>query len=305
MKKVISGVLLLNKPQGISSHAALAKAKFLFKSCDQDSKKAGHTGTLDPMATGLLPLCFGEATKFAQYGLDANKGYEALICLGAQTDSGDADGQVIAQKAVPDFHQNDLDLIANQFLGQIWQTPPMYSALKKDGKKLYEYARAGLEVERQARQIEIFELTLKKVDDHHVHLSVLCSKGTYVRVLGEDIALALGTLGHLVSLHRTLTGGFRVIDAVSLSWLEEVDMTKRLGYLLPVDAMLMHLPTLAVTTDEAARLRLGQRLNVKDRLSSLPAFEDDLLVRLYHQDDFIGLAQLEITGRLQPKKLVV
>ncbi len=303
-KTVISGILLLDKSQGISSHSALAKAKFLFKSDSQDSKKAGHTGTLDPMATGLLPLVFGEATKFAQYGLDADKGYTATIRLGVATDSGDADGQVIDHQAVPSFDQAMLNTIADAMTGVQSQIPPMYSALKKDGKKLYEYARDGIEIERAPRAITIHILRLTKISDDTVQLDVTCSKGTYVRVLGEDIAKQLGTVGHLTRLHRTMTGGFGIDDAITTDMLETLPMSERLGKLLPIDAMLTHLPTLAVSDDEASRLKLGQRLNVKDRVTALPTFDETCLVRLYHQVDFIGLGEVAVTGRLQPKKLV-
>lgn len=303
-KTVISGILLLDKSQGISSHSALAKAKFLFKSDSQDSKKAGHTGTLDPMATGLLPLVFGEATKFAQYGLDADKGYTATIRLGVATDSGDADGQVIDHQAVPSFDQAMLDAIADAMTGTQSQIPPMYSALKKDGKKLYEYARDGIEIERVPRAITIHHLSLTKVGDDAISLDVVCSKGTYVRVLGEDIAKQLGTLGHLTSLRRTLTGGFGIDDAISMDAFEALPMAERLGRLLPINAMLMHLPILAVNDDEAARLKLGQRLNVKDRVNTLPSFTETCLVRLYADGEFLGLGEVANTGRLQPKKLV-
>lgn len=303
-KTVISGILLLDKSQGISSHSALAKAKFLFKSDTQDSKKAGHTGTLDPMATGLLPLVFGEAAKFAQYGLDADKGYTATIRLGVATDSGDADGQVIDTKQIPSFDQAMLDAIAEAMTGIQSQVPPMYSALKKDGKKLYEYARDGIEIERQPRSISIYQLSLTKVSDDTVSLDVVCSKGTYVRVLGEDIAKRLGTVGHLIALRRTMTGGFGVDNAITTEALEALPMSGRLDGLLPIDTMLMHLPILLVDDNEAARLKLGQRLNVKDRLGALPDFDEICLVRIYQDHDFIGLAEVASTGRLQPKKLV-
>ncbi|MFC0820987.1 tRNA pseudouridine(55) synthase TruB [Moraxella marmotae] len=309
-KTIISGVLLLNKPAGISSHSALARAKHLFKSDCQDSKKAGHTGTLDPMATGLLPVCFGEATKFSQYGLDADKGYTALIRLGEQTDTGDKEGQVIATAAVPSFDQTQLNTIANAMLGEQQQVPPMYSALKKDGKKLYEYARAGIEVERAARPIAIYQLALSSVDAQTVALSVLCSKGTYVRVLGEEIAARLGTVGHLTQLHRTATGGFDVAESLSLDELDKLAMPERLQRLLPVDAMLGHLPILQVNADQSQRLRLGQRLNVKDQFATLPPFKSAqsadtvMLVRLYADGGFIGLAEVAHSGRLQPKKLL-
>lgn len=303
-KVVISGILLLDKPADISSHSALAKAKYLYQSELYDSKKAGHTGTLDPMATGLLPICFGEATKFAQYGLNADKSYVALLNLGVKTDTADRYGQVIQRTDAPSFNQQTLDGIANALIGKQMQVPPMYSALKKDGKKLYEYARLGEVVERDARPIIIHNLTLTKLDNTTIKLIVSCSKGTYVRVLGESVAEHLDCVGHLIALHRTCTGGFDVADAISLGELANSSLDERLGRLLPTDAMLGHLPMLRLTTDEAARIKMGQRLNVKDRLDSLLEFDDVLLVRLYAQDVFIGLAEVSKSGRLQPKKLV-
>ncbi|OOR92347.1 tRNA pseudouridine(55) synthase TruB [Moraxella caviae] len=305
MKDVVSGVLLLDKPADISSHSALAKAKFLLKSPTTDSKKAGHTGTLDPMATGLLPLCFGEATKFSQYGLDADKGYEAIIKLGAASDSGDKDGQITAAADVPEFDDEILAVVARKLTGAQNQIPPMYSALKKDGKKLYEYARAGIEVERAPRPIRIETLTLKKRSADEIALSVRCSKGTYVRVLGEDVAKQLGTLGHLTTLRRTQTGGFSLAQAVSLAQFEAMEFHERMAQLLPIDVLMAHLPILPVSAQEAARLRQGQRLNAKDRLANFTFDDAAQAVRLYADDAFVGLGMLEPNGRLQPKKLVV
>lgn len=303
-KQIVSGVLLLNKTIGISSHSALAQAKRLFMSADFDSKKAGHTGTLDPMATGLLPICLGEATKFSSFGLDADKGYTAIIKLGEQTDTGDKEGQVIAQKAVPTFDGRTLDEIANSLMGEQLQTPPMYSALKKDGKKLYEYARDGIEIERAPRLIVIHHLALNKLSDDEIALNVLCSKGTYVRVLGETMAERLGTLGHLTALHRTSTGGFDVAGAISVDELSELSFDERFGKLLPIDVLLNHLPIIKLTTDETARIKMGQRLNVKDRTYELDFAGEICQIRLYHEGKFVGLGQVEKTGRLQPIRLV-
>ncbi|MDO4450848.1 MAG: tRNA pseudouridine(55) synthase TruB [Moraxella sp.] len=303
-KQVVSGVLLLDKPSGISSHTALAQAKRLFMSADFDSRKAGHTGTLDPMATGLLPICLGEATKFSSFGLDADKGYHAIIKLGEQTDTGDKEGEVIKTSPIPTFTQADLTDIAQALTGEQSQTPPMYSALKKDGKKLYEYAREGMEVERQARPIVIHELTLTKLDEQNIALQVTCSKGTYVRVLGETIAERLGTVGHLTALHRTTTGGFEVAGAISLDDLADLSFDERFGKLLPIDVLLNHLPIIKLTTDETARIRLGQRLNIKDRLDNLHFDDETIQIRLYHDDRFVGLGRVAMNGRLQPVRLV-
>jgi len=303
-KQIVSGVLLLDKPNGISSYAALTQAKRLFMSPKFDSKKAGHTGTLDPMATGILPICFGDATKFSSFGLDADKGYTAIIKLGEKTDTGDKEGQIIAQKDVPVFEQSELDKLAVSLMGEQMQTPPMYSALKKDGKKLYEYARDGIEIERQPRPIVIHHLALNKLSNDEIALDVICSKGTYVRVLGETVAERLGTVGHLTALHRTSTGGFDVAGAISLDDLADLSLDERLGRLLPIDVMLGHLPMLRLTMDETARIKMGQRLNVKDRLDDVNFGDDAIQIRLYHDDDFVGLGQVAMSGRLQPIKVV-
>ena len=299
-KRIVSGILLLDKAQGLSSHTALSRVKRLYMSDTLDSKKAGHTGTLDPMATGLLPVCLGQATKFTQFGLDADKGYQATICLGKQTDTADQDGTVIATQDVPMFNQEQLDNIATALTGEQLQIPPMYSALKKDGQKLYELARQGVEVERTARPIVIHALTLQKLSDNEICLTACCSKGTYVRTLGETVAQKLGTLGHLTALRRTQTGGFDIAQAISEQALADLILQERLNALLPIDAMISHIPILTVDNGEADRLKLGQRLNVKDRLTA----DVQGMVRLYHDDVFIGLGELALTGRLQPKKLI-
>ncbi|OPH37852.1 tRNA pseudouridine(55) synthase TruB [Moraxella equi] len=303
-KQIVSGVLLLDKPSGISSHSALAQAKRLFMSSDFDSKKAGHTGTLDPMATGLLPICLGDATKFSSFGLDADKGYTAIIKLGEQTDTGDKEGQIIAQKNVPTFDEQGLDELACDLLGEQQQTPPMYSALKKDGKKLYEYARDGIEIERAPRPIVIHHLALNKLSNDEIALDVICSKGTYVRVLGETVAERLGTVGHLTALHRTSTGGFDVAGAISLDDLANLSFDERFGKLLPVDVLLNHLPIIKLTIDETARIKMGQRLNIKDRLDDVSFTDETVQIRLYHDDEFVGLGQVAMSGRLQPVKVV-
>ena len=263
----VSGVVLVDKPKGMTSQQVVSKVKYLFKSPIHDSKKAGHTGTLDPMATGLLPICLGEATKFSHYQLDADKSYQATVLLGSQTDTGDADGQIVAQASIAEFDDASLATIAQQFLGAQQQIPPMYSALKKDGKKLYEYARAGIEVDRPPRDITIKAIDLKAIDHEQIQLTVTCTKGTYVRVLGEDIAKALGTLGHLTALRRTQVGNFRIDDAIALSTLEESELDSRQSWLLPVDACIDLDAELILTEEQCARVHMGQRLNVFDQLT--------------------------------------
>lgn len=297
-KVSVCGVLLLDKPFGISSQQAVSKAKYLLKSPNHDSKKAGHTGTLDPMATGLLPICFGAATKFAGIGLDAQKSYHATIALGASTDTGDKEGAVVACVDVAPFCQEALDAIAGRFLGEQWQTPPMYSALKQNGKKLYELARLGIEVDRPARRITITRLSLTKIDNQHITLQVQCSKGTYVRVLGQDIACALGTLGYLTSLRRVATGGLTLDRAIMLEAFADLSFDERLDCLLPADCLLSGFATLCLPRINIERLLLGQRLNIQ------PAPDAQTSVRIYDDaGQFFGMAEHHIDGKLQPRAM--
>ena len=305
-KSIVSGVLLIDKPQGMTSQQVVSKVKYLLKSDVHDSKKAGHTGTLDPMATGLLPICLGEATKFSHYQLDAVKSYQAIIKLGEQTDTGDAEGEIITTIPVPHVTQAMLQSVTEQFLGEIMQVPPMYSALKKDGKKLYELAREGIEVERAARPLTIYELSLTPLSDQQLQLTVTCSKGTYVRVLAEDIAKALGTLGHLTALRRIQTGDFEIANAITLADFAALDVAARFDKLLAVDACVHSLPSLLLDDSQSKRIRQGQRLNVKATMltqqMNLTANQTFRLFDDYQQ--FLGTGLLEPNGRLQPMKLV-
>ena len=305
-KSIVSGVLLIDKPQGMTSQQVVSKVKYLLKSDVHDSKKAGHTGTLDPMATGLLPICLGEATKFSHYQLDAVKSYQAIIKLGEQTDTGDAEGQIIATIPVPHVTQAMLQSVTEQFLGEIMQVPPMYSALKKDGKKLYELAREGIEVERAARPLTIYQLSLTPLSDQQLQLTVTCSKGTYVRVLAEDIAKALGTLGHLTALRRIQTGDFEIANAITLADFAALDVAARFDKLLAVDACVHSLPSLLLDDSQSKRIRQGQRLNVKaTMLTQQLILNVNQTFRLFDgHEQFLGTGLLEPNGRLQPMKLV-
>ena len=305
-KSIVSGVLLIDKPQGMTSQQVVSKVKYLLKSDVHDSKKAGHTGTLDPMATGLLPICLGEATKFSHYQLDAIKSYQAIIKLGEQTDTGDAEGEIIATIPVPHVTQAMLQSVTEQFLGEIMQVPPMYSALKKDGKKLYELAREGIEVERAARPLTIYELSLTPLSAQQLQLTVTCSKGTYVRVLAEDIAKALGTLGHLTALRRVQTGDFEIANAITLADFAALDIAARFDKLLAVDACVHSLPSLVLDDSQSKRIRQGQRLNVKaTMLTQQLNLTASQTFRLFDdQQQFLGTGLLEPNGRLQPMKLV-
>ncbi len=256
-RRPVHGVLLLDKPLGWSSNDALQKVKWLLR-----AEKAGHTGTLDPLANGVLPLCFGAATKFSQLHLDADKSYAATALLGTKTSTGDAEGEVIAVRPVH-VTADDVAAVLPRFTGPILQTPPMHSALKKDGKALYEYARAGVEVERAARSVTIHalqaELQTPGEGQFAINLLVKCSKGTYIRTLGEDIGEALGCGAHLTRLRRTATGDFTEAQCVTLEALEAMSEEQRLACLLPVDALLAHHVVVTLDTENAGRFLSGVR----------------------------------------------
>ena len=257
-RRPVHGVLLLDKPLGLSSNQALQKAKWLLR-----AEKAGHTGTLDPLATGVLPLCFGAATKFSGLHLDADKTYEATLLLGVTTSTGDAEGEVLERRAVPAVTPDQLEAVRQRFLGRITQVPPMHSALKKDGKALYEYARAGIEVERAPREVKIHALNLTLVQNSSaqtaIEIVVTCSKGTYIRTLGEDIGQALGCGGHLTRLRRIQTGPFAIAQCTTLEAFEALSEADRLSHLLPAEALLPDHTTVTLSGDDAGRFLSGMR----------------------------------------------
>ena len=255
-RHAVHGVLLLDKPRGWTSNDALQRAKWLLR-----AEKAGHTGTLDPLATGLLPLCFGAATKFSQVSLDADKAYRATLRLGQRTSTGDGEGAVVQDRPVV----VDGPIIAAavaRFTGAISQVPPMHSAIKKDGKALYEYARAGIEVERAARNVIIHTIDIIDWQDATLVLDVRCSKGTYIRTLAEDIGEALGCGAHLSALRRTASGPLDLARAVTLIELETLDEAARLALLLSPDRLLADWPSLALDADDAGRFLTGLRRRV-------------------------------------------
>ena len=257
LRRPVHGVLLLDKPLGWSSNDALQKVKWLLR-----AEKAGHTGTLDPLATGVLPLCFGAATKFSQLQLDADKTYAAKVKLGEKTSTGDAEGEVFSRRDVR-VTQADLERVTAQFTGPILQTPPMYSALKKDGIALYAYARAGVTLEREARAITIYTLKTRFIDENcaqpAIELLVKCSKGTYIRTLGEDLGEALGCGGHLTALRRLETGGFLASQSHTLEALTAMTEDERRACLLPVDALLENHLFVPLIASEAGRFLSGLR----------------------------------------------
>ena len=256
-RRPVHGVLLLDKPLGLSSNQALQKAKWLLR-----AEKAGHTGTLDPLATGALPLCFGAATKFSQQHLDADKVYETTVRLGLKTSTADAEGEVIQTREVSCTPGMVVEVL-DQFMGPISQVPPMHSALKKDGKALYDYARAGIEVVREARHLVIHALALEEIAPENGHrrlkITVTCSKGTYIRTLGEDIGAALGTCAHLSALRRVQTGPFAANQCITLSDLEALPEPEREKHLLPVDALLDGHTPVTLAPEDAGRFLSGVR----------------------------------------------
>jgi len=288
--KQVDGVLLLDKPIGLTSNDALQKARRLFSAA-----KGGHTGTLDPLATGLLPLCFGEATKFSADLLDADKTYEAELKLGVTTDSGDAEGQIIATVAV-DVEKDAIFKVLPQFVGDIAQVPPMHSALKRNGRPLYELARKGIEVEREARAVTIHAIELLAFSGDRVTLRVSCSKGTYIRVLAADIGTALGCGAHLVGLRRTRVGDLDLARSVTLAELESMDEAGRAGRLQPVDALLHSLPLLNLDGAAAERFRHGNPVDLAAGLAGK--------IRVYVDDRLIGVGEPGSDGWLWPKRLV-
>ena len=303
-RRALDGVLLLDKPLGLTSNDALMSAKRLYL-----AKKAGHTGTLDPLASGLLPLCFGEATKFSQDLLDADKTYEATMRLGVRTSTGDAEGEVLETAAVQ-VESPDVDAACRRFVGEIVQVPPMYSALKRDGKPLYEYARAGQTVEREGRAVTIRRLDVIACALPDVTFRVTCSKGTYVRTLAEDIGAALGCGAHLVALRRTGVGALTLERAVTLDALSDMDMAARDAMLQPVDALLSTFAPVRLAQDLARRFQQGQRIRLAElamqRELEGTVQEGNVRVRVYRESDgaLLGVARAG-DGVLAPERLVV
>jgi tRNA pseudouridine55 synthase len=283
------GILLLDKPQGLSSNAALQKVRWAF-----GKVKAGHTGSLDPLATGMLPICLGEATKVAGFLLDGDKRYRFTMQLGQRTATGDLEGEVVEQADIPADSASALAAVLPRFTGEIEQIPPMYSALKQNGQPLYRLARQGIEVERAARRVQIHALTLESVSGNEAVFEVLCSKGTYIRTLAEDLARAVGSCAHLTLLRRLWSAPFEALPMVTL---EQVLSAPASAPLLPPDAALPHLARAALTDAEAARFLHGQA-------AGLAAGADGDLLRVYDaRGHLLGIARNEGAGGLQPVRI--
>ncbi len=291
----VDGLLLLNKPSGITSNRALQVVRRLL-----NAKKAGHTGSLDPAATGMLPLCFGEATKVCSYLLNADKSYRVTAKLGSATDTGDADGREIETAVVPDLALVDWDRILQGFCGESTQIPPMYSALKKDGKRLYELARKGETVEREPRSIRIDAIRLLEFAGHRLVFRVSCSKGTYIRVLVEDIAHEAGTVAHTARLHRETVGDFdsaNMLDMAAIEALAAKGPEPLRAKLLPADVALKGMPDVSVTAEDAERFCRGQVVKVANG-------GQKGLVRVYAAGSrFLGVGELVEDGQVAPRRV--
>jgi len=292
----ISGVLLLDKPLGLTSNAALQEVKRLY-----GAAKAGHTGSLDPLADGLLPLCFGEATKMSAFLLDADKRYHVHVQLGVRTATGDAEGEVLERREVGKLGPEQIEAVLDEFRGEIQQLPPMYSAVKHQGRRLYELAREGVEVERKPRTIQIYELRLGEVSGDTFELDIHCSKGTYVRTLAEDIGERLGCGAHVAALRRTAVGPYGEEAMVTLEHLREVAESSREKldeFLLPIETMLGHWPEIRLSADTEHYLRQGQPVMV-------PKAPPHGWVRLYGANGgFLGAGEIDDGGLVAPRRLV-
>ena len=288
LRRRVDGVLLLDKPVGLSSNAALQQAKRQFR-----AEKAGHTGTLDPLASGLLPICFGEATKFAHMLLDADKAYVALVRLGTTTTTGDAEGEVLQTRNVTVSRQ-DVEAVLPRFIGRIMQIPPRYAALKYQGRNYYEYAREGIEIPRPGREVVIYSMTLDACTPPDLSLTIRCGKGTYVRVLAEDIGLALGCGAHLAALRRLETGGLRLSGSCTLETLAGLSDDECDARLLPPDTLVAALPRIDLEPVEALRFAQGQAV----ARTGLP----DATYRVYTAEGFAGIA-VAIEGTVRPRRL--
>lgn len=291
----VDGILLLDKPMGLSSNGTLQIVKRLYQ-----ARKAGHTGSLDPLATGLLPLCFGEATKVSAFLLDADKRYDVIVQLGVRTTSGDAEGEVVETRPVSGLELDKINGALARFRGPIQQIPPMHSALKVGGQPLYKLAHRGIAIARPPREVEIFQLDLLSWESDRLHLHVHCSKGTYIRTLAEDIGAVLGTGGHVASLRRTAAGPFDASRMVTLDQLRVMadDLSRLDALLLPMDSALAQWPGILLSEDMAFYLRQGQPIFV-------PRAPVSGLVRLHTRDNrFVGVGCILEDGRVAPKRLI-
>jgi tRNA pseudouridine55 synthase len=294
-RRIVDGFLPLDKPPGMTSNRILQRVKWMYQ-----ARKAGHTGSLDPLASGMLPICFGQATKLSAYLLAADKVYWVTAKFGVKTDTADADGEMIAESGLIEVGRDVLEAALGKFRGEIQQIPPMYSALKKDGKRLYEYAREGKEVQRDPRTVQIHELEIDAYDPQQPSFQVRCSKGTYIRTLVEDIAESVGTVAHVIALRRLAVFPFRASDLVRIEDLEaasESGFEQLDAYLRPVDEVIADWPAVYLNREESYYLRQGHSVNNRPG-------PDSGLVRLYDEGRlFLGIGEVSMDGRIAPKRL--
>tara|TARA_B100001094_G_scaffold287644_1_gene303328 strand:- start:1451 stop:2368 length:918 start_codon:yes stop_codon:yes gene_type:complete len=295
--RIVDGIIVLDKVKGLSSNYALQNVKKLF-----EAKKAGHTGSLDPLATGVLPLCFGEATKLSQFLLNSDKGYVAQIKLGQRTDTGDSEGNIIETVETLSVGAKDIEQALENFKGDIQQLPPMFSALKKNGVPLYKYARKGISVERSPRSVTIYTIELLSFKGNVVELDIACSKGTYIRSIADDLGRELGCGAHLVGLRRTKAGVFTLKDSVKEEYLYKTKATQGIealdNLLAPMDRAILELPEISLPRSSAKCVKNGQAV-------ILDGVEEEGLVRLYEEGQFIGIGRVDGDGNVVPKRLIV
>lgn len=296
LKENISGILLLNKNIGLSSNGALQKIKHLF-----NAKKAGHTGTLDPLASGLLPICLGEATKFSSYLLDGDKEYIATIKLGIETTTYDSEGDILTIKSTKHLILNDIKTTILSFIGITDQTPPIYSALKLNGKPLYKYALNKETVEIKPRKIEIKNITIIDIKQDLIKIKVACSKGTYIRSLAHDIGQRLNVGGYLIELIRTKTNSFLLDDNLTFEYLSNLSKEERLKNLLPIDTMLLSIPIIRINQNAYEKVRNGNPIKININQQNP---HNNIEYRIYYNNKFIGLGILQPDQILQPKRLI-
>lgn len=296
-RRDLHGVLLLDKPQGMTSNDALQKVKWLF-----NAKKAGHTGALDPLATGMLPICFGEATKFSQYLLDSDKRYQVIAKLGERTDTSDADGQIICSKPV-NITQSQIDEALTHFRGDILQVPTMFSALKHQGKPLYEYARQGIVIEREARPITVYENQFIQFDvtNHELTLEIHCSKGTYIRTIIDDLGELLGCGAHVIYLRRLQVSNYPIKKMVTLEALQNLADKDEL--LMPVDSPMNKYPKVILSEQQGKNILLGRTIEIDSTINEVNVSTKENLVRIYQDQRFIG-AGIQTNNKLSPKRLI-
>lgn len=293
----IDGIVILDKAIGISSNRALQEVKRIY-----DAQKAGHTGSLDPLATGVLPLCLGEATKVSQFLLDSDKAYRARVKLGVRTDSGDSEGNVLESCADIQVTRQQVEAALKRFEGEIEQVPPMHSALKVNGVPLYKMARKGQTIEREARQITIFSIELTAFEGDEIEMEIACSKGTYIRTIADDLGQALGCGAHIIALRRTQAGAFTEADCVTTQALVEECANGGLSaidqHLIPMDMAIADLPEVVLPSITASFIKNGQPVLVRH----LP---EEGLVRLYEEEQFIGIGCIDDDGKVAPRRLIV